>query len=295
MESLREKFLRALPARPYCTNQLGYRLSIRDKEKAAEFAMIQHNSPLVWGLMVFDIDGDDAYTRAEDRGCPPPTFIALNRDNGHGHAAYLLEAPVSAYAKSSIKAMRYFEDVERGYINRLGADRSYPGFLCKNPLSPRWETDWQSVIPYRLDTLNDYLEKSDKRRIRNAEPLGVGRNITMFDAVRKFAYKHCLEFKKNGQDLGDFFSLLQEVADATNRTFIPHLSYTEVKGITRSVAKWVWNRFSVERFSQIQRLRACRRWANSMSLTTTKPWAAEGICRRTWERRHSKSQLKLLS
>lgn len=286
--SKRDAYLRTLPPRPYCTNLLGSRLRILDKERASGYAIIQHNSPLILKWMVFDIDGEDAYTRAEDRGCPPPTFIALNTDNGHGHAAYFLETPVSAFTSSSRRAIQFYDDVERGLTHKLGADSAYHGFLSKNPLSSRWETDWQAVRPYRLDTLNDCLDSSDKRRALPREPSAIGRNYTTFDAIRVVAYKQCLKFKKDGRSLDSFAIMLLESAQEVNCTFSISLTDPEVRCIVRSVANWVWEEFTFERFSAIQRARAQKKRANMPTISSLKPWEALGVCRRTWYSRQGR-------
>jgi len=293
-QAMRQAYLQTLPQRPYCTNSLGRRFRILDAPRAVEFANIQHNSPLVWRWMIFDIDGEDSYTRAENRGCPPPNFIALNRENGHGHAGYLLESPVTAFESSSSKANKFYEDVERGMTHRLGADRAYPGFLSKSPLCQRWETDWQAVNPYRLDTLNDYLDKTDKRKPLVREMSAVGRNATLFDALSGWAYKNWYKTTKEGKSQAEFETMIREVAEGVNATFPMPLCAAEIKGVCRSVAKWVCQKFSVERFSEIQRHRALIRWANLLTLTASKPWEAEGVCRRTWERRRSQNTLNPL-
>lgn len=283
----REDYLRTLPQRPYCTNRLGGKLLIRDRRRAGGYAMIQHNSPLVWRWLVFDIDDAHAYTRADERGCPPPTFIALNRANGHAHLAYRLESPVSAFSSSSRAAMKFFEDVERGMTNRLGADPAYPAFLSKNPLSSAWETDWQASSPYRLDTLNDYLDPSDKKRSLTREGSAIGRNVTVFDAVRALAYRQCLKFKSAGRPIGEFENMLRGVAAEVNASFLVRLSLPEIRGISRSVARWVWGKFSTAQFSEIQRARAVKRWRTAPTLVETKPWESLGMSRATWYRRLS--------
>lgn len=285
--AIREEYLKTLPLKPYCTNQLGRRLRILDAPRAVEFANIQHNTPLVWRWMIFDIDGEDSYTRAENRGCPPPNFIALNRENGHGHAGYLLATPVTAFDTSSRRAMKFFEDVERGMTNRLGADRAYPGFLSKSPFCPRWETDWQAVNPYRLDTLNDYLDKTDKRKPLVRGMSAVGRNATLFDALRKWAYKNWYKAKKAGKSQAEFETMIREIADGINATFPVRLSHAEIKSVCRSVVKWVWEKFSLERFSGRQKFRALKRWEASPTLAATKPWEAMNVSRATWYRKQS--------
>jgi hypothetical protein len=289
IQTPREQYSLSLPDRPYCTNNLGGKLRILDRERASGYAIIQHNSPLILKWMVFDIDSADAYYRANDRGCPPPTFIALNPANGHCHAAYFLEKPVTAFAASSRSAIQFYDDVERGLTHKLGADCAYSGFLSKNPLSSRWETDWQAVRPYRLDTLNDCLDSSDKRRALIREPSAIGRNYTTFDAIRVVAYKRCLSFKKDGRTFDEFALMLRESAQAVNCTFSTRLSDTEIKSIVRSVAKWVWNEFTIERFSAIQRKRATKRFAKIATLTWAKPWEHLAISRATWYRRRASS------
>lgn len=287
--STRELYLQTLPERPYCTSRLG-RLLIRSASRAVGYSMIQHNSPLMWRWMVFDIDGDDSFTRAEDRGCPPPTFIALNPENGHGHAAYLLQNPVSAFEKSSRRAMRFFEDVERGFTYKLGADPAYASFLSKNPLSTQWKTAWQAAIPYQLETLNDYLTRADKRKAPKREESVFGRNSTVFDAMREIAYRQCLDFKKRGKSVECLSAMLCNAVEHINRGFPAALSHAEMKGIARSVAKWVWEKFSAKQFSALQQARGRKRWSKTVTLSATKPWEQHGISRRTWERRRKQGQ-----
>lgn len=278
-------YAKTLPARPYCTATIGRRPFIRDAAKAVGFPMIQHNSPLVWRWMVFDIDSPDAYDRAEDRGCPLPTFTAINRANGHAHVGYLLETPVTAFTTSSRKAVDFYMDVERGFTHRLGADRAYSGFLSKNPVSDAWAVDWQAQTPYDLARLNDCLDRSDKRKLPRAELAGAGRNYGLFQAVSKIAYAQWWTFHKAGRSFEEFGAMLQSAADGINKAFPVPLTQPEVKGITRSVAKWVWKKFSPEQLSAIQSARGKNRWKNITTLTELKPWEAEGISRASWYRK----------
>src|SRR6185312_14312232 len=133
-------------------------------------------------------------------------FTAVNRSNGHAHVAYQLETPVSFYDSSHHGPIKFLDAVTRGMTKRLGADHGYRGFISKNPLSAQWETAWQSEMPYTLGRLNDYLDPSDKKW-RQPEPSAIGRNVTVFDAIRKTAYQEVLNFKKRGESeerFGDF-------------------------------------------------------------------------------------------
>ena len=44
--------------------------------------------------MVLDVDRDASWYAADEDGLPAPTFIAINRQNGHGHLAYGIATPV---------------------------------------------------------------------------------------------------------------------------------------------------------------------------------------------------------
>jgi len=264
---------------------LGNKLRIRAAKTAVGYPMIQHNSPLIWRWMVFDIDSPNAFDRAEERGCPAPTFTALNPANGHAHLGYLLQSPVSAFDSSSRRAMGFYADVESGLTHRLGADTAYPGFLSKNPVSETWAVYWQARIPYQLATLNDFLDKADKRRRPKQEVNGVGRNCTLFDTLRPIAYKQWRVFHKAGKTRDDFEHMLKVAAASTNATFPVPLTRAEVNGIARSIARWVWDKFSPQRFSALQRERANKRWRATPNLAQLKPWQALGISRATYYRR----------
>ena len=284
MQSIRDVYRRSLPERPYCTNYIGRRPHIQNRDRAICYSHIQINSPLVWRWIVCDIDGEDGYERAEDRHCPKPNFIAMNRNNGHSHIGYLLEAPVTGFEKSSRHAIRFYDDIQRGLTHRLGADLSYGGFLCKNPCSSQWLTDWQAVRPYDLETLGDFLDKADKRRRPAPELSNVGRNVMLFDSLRVVAYRQWRIIRKRNGTFTQFEDLLHEIGARINSEFLLPLLRPEVRCVARSVAKWVWGKFSNEDFSRIQKARIAKRWADLPTLAAAQPWLAKGISRATWFR-----------
>lgn len=75
-----------------------------------------------------------------------------------------------------------------------------------------------------------------------------------------------------------------------NRQFSTPLGESEVRGIAKSVAKWTWKRFTEQGLSNIQSARARIRWAGHVAESTTKPWLAMGISRRTYYRRKAKGE-----
>jgi len=283
-QTVKSIFTQRLSERPYCTNDFEHGIYQQCKQVAVERDFIQPNQRQAASWLIFDLDMDDAYFQAEKRSCPVPNFTAINRANGHAHIGYLLSSPVTMYEKSHSEPRRFLESVENGLCRRLGADAAYSGLMCKNPLSDRWEVDWQAKAPYELSRLNDWLDKSDKIKIPNFTT-ALGRNCTIFEGLRKLAYKQVLKFKKDGRSVEQFRIFLFGLALELNKEFSSPLFRQEVDGIAKSVAKWVWERFSVAKFSAVQAKRSAKRWEGVVSLEKSRPWEALGISRSTWQRR----------
>jgi hypothetical protein len=287
------EFLLKIPEKPYCAVDPRKRLFIRPREKAIALPHIQPNHRFSRNWLTFDIDEDFAYFAPEDRNCPEPHFIAINAENGHAHIGYLLDTAVALHDKSRREPIMLYRDVERGLGRRLGADPSYHGATCKNPFSDRWKTSWHAVRPYDLAKLVDCLDRSDKKRSRMV--LGVGRNCSLFDSLRIDAYREVLPFKKENRSEAEFRAVMESDALRYNARFASPLLHTEVRGIAKSISKWVWERFSTEKFSERQSARVKRRWAKVQTLAEMKPWEKDGVSRRTWERRRKAQSSGLLS
>lgn len=274
-----------LPEKPYCKTANG-KLRILPKSQAIHYPLVQLNHPALIRWLVFDIDATHAQTRAEDRGCPEPTFIALNQANGHAHIAYWLEVPVYIDGLKSAKSTAFYEDVKRGLTHRLGADSNYCGLLAKNPLWEGWAVQWLATRPYELATLNDSLEPKDKRRRKQVE-MAEGRNAFLFNTLSDWALKTCLGMKRNGICETFFRGEVLLECFKMNALLPEPLCQSEAKGIAKSVSKWTWKEITLEKFSAIQSHRAKLLWAKKERESAGKPWIALGVCRRTWERRRS--------
>jgi hypothetical protein len=261
---LRDQFGEFIPKRPYCTDDPRSGLQIRSRKSALSYKHIQYNGPNAISWFPFDIDRPDARFAAEDANLPPPTVFVGNPDNGHGHLAYLLGAPVFASNAARIGPLRYAAAVERGLRRRLGADPHYNGLIAKNPLHPDWCTEWLTAEPYDLPTLESWLFERDMRfEHRRRAQFGLGRNCNLFDSLRKIAYREVLRFKKDGNRAG-FAERMENLASHLNHEFQVPLGFSEVRSIARSVTKWTWHRFSVDDFSKIQS------WRGRMLRRTTR-------------------------
>lgn len=116
--------------------------------------------------------------------------------------------------------------------------------------------------------------------------VGAGRNCTIFDSLRKFAYSMFNKTKIKDHQFQVFSATLAYEAEELNDKFDAPLSPSELRSIIKSGAEWVWRHFSSETFSMIQSRRgkksAAKRWAGH---TKTEPWTELGISRRTYYRK----------
>ncbi len=253
----RSIFYKNLPYKPYCTNELGAGLIIRQKKTAIQMPYIQHNPPCFITSLVFDIDRSDAYFAWSDANLPTPSWIAKNRLNGHAHVGYMLATPVCTTHNAKQKIIEYTAKIQQAYSLALGADHGYSGLITKNPCNSQWENHIFDVQPYDLNYLADFVElqelKTDLREVS-----GLGRNCAMFDTVRFWAYKAIRANLSGGFDM--WHTKVLEQAKNANDAFIQPLPYSEVKATAKSIARWVWrNTNSAEfqsRFSAVQTTRA---------------------------------------
>jgi hypothetical protein len=283
-------FAQLVPVRPYCTDHLGA-MQIRPREIALRRRYLQLNGPAAYTWLHFDVDRPGAREAIEFGDAPLPTIITTNPATRHAHVAYLLRAPVTAFAGSRESPMHYLAAVERGLRRRLGADPAYNALITQNPLHPEWDTDWLGC--YALDELAVALSRADMQPERRREhEFGLGRNCQIFDETREWAYRPraVLAFKRAGGITKEAWrERCRQVAAAHNSVFPVPLPTSEVRSIGKSVADWTWRKFSDAAFSRIQgwrgQRRAAQRWAGHVAESSTRPWEALGISRATYYRR----------
>ena len=289
---LRQAFPELVPARPYCTDDPSSGVAILRKSIALRKRHIQLDPPKLIRWLPFDVDRPDACFASESASLPAPNFVAVNPENGHSLTAYLLAVPVRKFDGSHRGPIEYLAAIERGFRRRLGADPGYSGLIAKNPLHPHWRVDWPMPRPYEMGELAGALDKRDMRPEPKSETLGLGRNCSIFDDARHWAYRNVLDFKRAGAAFERWEARLLQVVQGHNLIFSDPLPHSELRHIAKSIAKWTWRRFSVERFSALQSFRVKKRWAGHIAAETTKPWEALGISRRTYYRRKKRGNLK---
>ena len=259
----KEAFIGNLPHRPYCTDDTSSGLFIRPQTTALGYRHIQYNPPPHVASLVFDLDKPDSYHAWQDAGLPAPHWISVNRTNGHAHIGYMLAAPVARTSAARQKPLRYLAAIEHVLAKRLGADMGYSGLITKNPVHSDWLTIWHNVEPYTLDYLAEFCPDADlaafngRTRKEAREASGVGRNVAVFDNVREWAYKAVRKFwRPNGYDA--WADAVRAACERQNGEFASPLPVSEIKATAKSIARWVWNRFTPAGFSQVQAHRGAK-------------------------------------
>ena len=246
----------SLPNKPYCMDEKSGYMLIRSKKIAIRKPYIQVNSPITTIYFVFDDDKKDAALSWFDANLPTPLWTTQNPINGHCHHCYKLEIPLHTSEFSSIKAIKYAQAVYYAYALKMGADLSYSQLITKNPLHPQWRTTYWTKHAYSLDYLADFVELP-KRIPKKLEVVGLGRNVTMFEKGRKWAYTAIRDYLHHHSS-NEWERAVRTHLEAINSTFEQPLPHSEVKATAKSIARWVWQRFSYGEFSAIQAKRGAK-------------------------------------
>ena len=251
-------FTARLPRRAYATDTLSSGIRLLPAPVAVQKRHIQANPPTSACWLLFDVDRADAALRWEDVGLPAPTWVARNPANGHAHLAYGLAVPVATSDAARAGPLRLAAAIQAAFTAQLGADVHYTGLITKNPLHPSWDVAWHCRGEHDLYALHDLAEFVTLGRKTAPESTGaLGRNCALFDALRLWAYKAVRAYFKPG-GLADWQAAVHAHARVHNRFTVP-LPESEVRAIARSVAKWVWQRFTPAEFRAKQGKRGRRK------------------------------------
>ncbi|WP_144636043.1 replication initiation protein [Bordetella genomosp. 13] len=249
------------PRRPWC-GQYKDGARVRPLKTALWLPYLQINSPAQHSWLQLDIDMEQAAHVWEDCNLPPPTYVAVNPENGHAQYGYALASPVCVTDAARAAPLRFLAAIEFAFNRVAGADRAFRGPLAKNPLHPNWRL-WQPAndAVYELSELAEYVELPSAREVRKGridiDHASLGRNCFLFEKLRVYAYQDVRKFwRPAGYE--PFKEAVLSEAMAVNDTFLGSpgpLSFSEVRSIARSVAKWVWKKFTPAAFRAIQSAR----------------------------------------
>ena len=232
-------------------------------------ALVQYNWKHSIGWLAYDLDSETARFDWSDKNCPPPNILALNPDNGHGHLLYGLKAPVHDYAEARDKPRRYLSAIDVALTAELGADPAYTKLLCKNPLNERWDVLFPRALLYDLDELAGWLDLDKyKDRRRRLPDVGYGRNDTLFNSLRRWAYSQ----RRNQRFLNEemFRDVILNHGLVINSDFQTPLPHNEVRHTAKSVSRWTWRNLSpagfIERQKRVSAIAGVKRHKEALEL-----------------------------
>lgn len=252
-----EQFIESLPEKVRCTDSFENGTKHRKKDKALSFPYIEHNQ-LYKKYIAIDVDKPESAFLWEKHGLPPPTFIVVNPKNSHCHYLWQLRTPVIYTEGGRRKPQQFYENVDCSLTRSLpGADPAYVGKFIKNPLSSFWKTIRHNV-EYDLEDFKDYhIDTTPIRKRQNLVWDALGRNNTLFNNLRFWAYAK-VKFYLNNR-VG-FVTAVEAEAFEINSQFISQcdkgsLLYKEVLSTATSVSNYTWrNRYGEFRRKGIMQL-----------------------------------------
>jgi len=255
------------PRKPYCTDDLESGIYPRSLASAIKKKYIQANPPHLRIWSIYDLDYAGAGMAWEDNNLPPPNWATINRDNGHAHLVYGIRAPVLVDSPDMRQApIRYLCAIEHAFRASLHADQGYSGLMTKNPVHPVWKLLKGPQMYYDLGYLAEHVDlpKYLPKTGVNVEEIGLGRNVTLFEFLRHWAYPNVRKYKEEGgiQGWNAWMSTCNIRALERNGDFQYQLDGREVWHIAKSVAKWTFRLFDIEasdkRFSKLQAYRGSK-------------------------------------
>ncbi len=254
--ALKKEFQNRLSKKPYCSNDLEFGLQIRNKQVALSKKYIQANTPFNLSWLCFDIDYPCVLeTTFKEKILPSPNIIVVNPKNHHSHLLYGIKQQVHLTDNSSIEPIRYAHAIQYALREELKADSGYTGLIIKNPQNDEWHTKELTESLWSLGELAEYLKLPNK--IPKKEMfIGLGRNCTLFENARYFAYSEVLKYKVTSTKESFYYSVLKFIED-TNREFTEPLQHIEYKAIAKSISNWTWkyygNKTTQQWFNYVKR------------------------------------------
>jgi len=245
-------FRERLPRYPYATDDPRQGMRPRKRENAIRYRYIQVGRyPHAIARIVLDLDGPTWWDAMER--IPPSLSIPNPRAPWRAHLVYELEPPVWLSSprahEGQANPFALVREVDARLRAYFGADPAYTGLLGRNPLAHPHLLGGGKLWDLRslLEELRDLTPR--RRALAYLDTATYGRNCTVFDQVRAFAYSVVAMYrgKPNGFDL--FRQAVAHEAHRLNQTlFRDHpqgpLPRREVEAtIVTSVSKWVFHRY----------------------------------------------------
>jgi hypothetical protein len=232
-----------LPRRPLATDDPITGLTRTSRTQALNRRLIETNPTALTSLLAVDVDHPDALIRALwDRADWLPTVVTENPGNGHAHAIWALTAPVATTEYAHRRPLALAAAVTEGLRRSVDGDPAFGGLITKNPLNQDWIAHWVTSHTYGLNELAGHLDDADLmppaswRRARRRNPIGLGRNCTIFETARTWAYR---EARHHWGDPDGLHRAIATTVRDLNAGFSDPLPSSETRAIATSIHKWI--------------------------------------------------------
>lgn len=232
-----------LPRRPLATDDPTTGLTRTSRTLALDRRLIETNPAALTSLLAVDVDHPDALIRALwDRADWLPTVVTENPTSGHAHAIWALTAPVATTEYAHRRPLALAAAVTEGLRRSVDGDPAFGGLITKNPLNGNWSTHWVTSHTYGLNELAGHLDDADLmpptswRRARRRNPIGLGRNCTIFETARTWAYR---EARHHWGDPDGLHRAITSTVRDLNQNFSDPLPSSETRAIATSIHKWI--------------------------------------------------------
>lgn len=232
-----------LPLWPLASDDLKAGIYRTPRETARGRRYIEANPRALSNLLVVDVDHEDALMRSLwDRHDWLPNAVVENPANGHAHAVWALAEPVTRTEYARRKPLAYAAAVTEGLRRSVDGDAAYSGLITKNPEHGSWHTSWTSDRLYSLAELSERLDEAGFlpapawRRSRRRNPVGLGRNCTIFETARQWAYR---EVRHHWGDPAGLRVAIIERVHELNAGFSEPLPAQEALAIADSIHRWL--------------------------------------------------------
>lgn len=232
-----------LPRRPLASDDLKAGIYRESRPKALTRRYIEANPQAMSNLLVVDIDHEDALMRAVwDRKEWLPNAVVENADNGHAHAVWVLAEAVTRTEYAHRKPLAYASAVTEGLRRSVDGDQGYSGLITKNPTHDFWNASWYTDKLYTLRELDERLSATGFMppptwaRTRRKNPVGLGRNCSIFETARTWAYREVRHHFGNPDGLREAISAH---VHQLNAEFTEPLPYLEAQHIAASIHRWI--------------------------------------------------------
>lgn len=246
-----------LHQRPRVTARKGTPTHRVNHADAFAYPYVEPNvSGILQSLVIVDRDLPDADTIAGELGLLPPSWVTINPHTTTGHIGYALKDPVCITDAATRPPVNLLARIEHGLVTVLGGDPCYTGGLTKTPGHSLHATAYGPSDAlyglYPLATNLDGLGALPRagNALKNVQRSAVGRNIACFDLTRHWAYRavkphRAAPFKDWDKAVLRYALALNNDRIANTFTHGP-LPFVEVTYLARSVAKWVWTKYTPE-------------------------------------------------